>query len=183
LGKDDLVLGYIATFVQGKGHLQLIDAFRKIVADIPQARLLLLGSPAGMLDEVRSAAAEFPTGNVVLAGWRDDVPACLSAMDVFIQASLSEAFSRVIVEAMGTGVPVIATRVGGAEEVIEDGVNGILIPPDDSEAIYRETMSLYKDPELRDAIAKRGMISVRERFTADQMVDRFIGLYENWMNE
>ena len=77
----------------------------------------------------------------------------------------------------------IATRVGGAEEVIEDGVNGILIPPDDPEAIYRETLRLYRDPELRTAIAKQGMNSVRERFTAEQMVDRFIGLYENWVNE
>ena len=104
-GTDDLVLGYIATFVQGKGHLQLIDAFRKIAAEIPQARLLLLGFPAGMLDQIRSAAAGFPRESIVLEGFREDVPACLSAMDIFIQPSLSEAFSRVIVEAIGAGVP------------------------------------------------------------------------------
>ena len=182
-GADDIVLGYVATYVQGKGHLQLLDAFHKIAADIPNARILLVGSPAGMLGDIRSAASEFPPGSVVLEGWRDDVAACLSSMDIFIQPSLSEAFSRVIIEAMGAGLPVIATRVGGAEEVIEDGVNGILIPPDDPEAIYRAALRLWGDSELRDAIARRGMISVRERFTADQMVDRLIGLYKSWVNE
>jgi glycosyltransferase involved in cell wall biosynthesis len=102
-------------------------------------------------------------------------------MDIFVQPSLSEAFSRVIVEAMGVGLPVIATRVGGADEVIEDGENGILVHPDDVDALYSETVRLYRDPELRNAIAGRGMDSVRRRFTADKMVDDVIELYERWV--
>lgn len=176
---DDFVIGYVATLVPGKGHLQLIEAFRNIVAQIPNARLFFVGG--GTFVEVQRAAAEFPNGRIIFAGWRDDVTACLNAMDIFIQPSLSEAFSRVLVEAMGIRLPVIATRVGGAEEVIENGENGILIDPDDPDAIYRETLRLYRDRAVRDTIAEKGMISVRESFTAEKMVARLMELYQSWM--
>ncbi len=177
---DDLMIGYVGNFAPGKGHLQLIEAFAKIVAEIPNARLFFVGR--GMLPEVESAAAKL-AGKIVFAGWRTDVAACLNAMDLFIQPSLSEAFSQVLIEAMGVGLPVIATDVGGAKEVIEDGVNGILIAPGDTDQIYRETLKLYRDETLRHAIAAAGMSNVRERFTADKMVERHLELYTRWIEQ
>jgi len=76
---------------------------------------------------------------------------------------------------------VIATRVGGAAEVIEDGENGILVEPNDVEALRREAVKLCRDTELGRTIGKRGMLSVRERFTADHMVSRFMALYQTWL--
>jgi glycosyltransferase involved in cell wall biosynthesis len=181
LGFDegDFVIGYVSTLVPGKGHLQLIEAFRSIRSEIPSARLMLVGG--GEYDAAARAAAEFPAGSIIFTGFRDDIPACLNVMDLFVQPSLSEAFSRVIVEAMGVGLPVIATRVGGADEVIENGVNGVLVPSDDVDALHRETVRLYRDAEVRDAIASNGMDSVRERFTAARMVDGLVKLYKSWL--
>src|SRR5436190_11375545 len=102
-------------------------------------------------------------------------------MDLFVQPSLSEAFSQVLIEAMGVGLPVIATNVGGAQEVIENGNNGILIPPDDPEAIYRETVRLDNEPEFCSKLASAGMQSVRERFGVDQMIERQMSLYNSWV--
>jgi glycosyltransferase involved in cell wall biosynthesis len=177
--EDNFVIGYVANFISGKGHKQLIEAFSKIATDDPSARLFLVGR--GMLTEVQEAATKLPDGRIVFAGWRDDVSACLNAMDVFVQPSFSEAFSQVLIEAMAVGLPVIATRVGGAQEVITTGENGILVEPDDSDAIYREIVRLMNDPELRDAIAKKGMSSVRERFTIPVMTERLMSLYERWL--
>lgn len=179
--EEDFVIGYVGSFAPGKGQRQLIKAFAKIVAEIPGASLFLVGRSVS--PEIETSAANFPEGKIVFAGWRDDIPACLNAMDIFVQPSLSEAFSQVIIEAMGVGLPVIATNVGGAKEVIENGINGILIEPKDPEAIYLETVRLYHDRTFRKKIAAAGMQSVRERFRAEQMVERQIALYKSWMDE
>jgi glycosyltransferase involved in cell wall biosynthesis len=137
----------------------------------------------GSLAAVENAAAKFPTDKIIFAGWRSDIPACLNAMDMFVQPSLSEAFSQVLIEAMGTGLPVIATNVGGASEVIDAGINGILIEPNSPDAIYAEVCGLYRDAPYTVGIANAGMLSVRERFTVDQMIERQFGLYQSWMGQ
>lgn len=175
----DLVIGYVSTLIPAKGHLQLIEAFKGIIKEVPSAKLMFVGG--GEYESVNVAATELPPGSIVFTGFRDDIPACLNAMDIFVQPSLSEAFSRVIVEAMGTGLPVIATRVGGADEVINSGENGILVPADDIDPLIRETVRLYRDPELRNTVAENGLASVRERFTADRMVDKLMMLYSRWV--
>lgn len=178
---DDLVIGYVGNFAKGKGHIQLIEAFAKIVNDVSQAKLFFVGRE--MLNEVKDAASRFPDGKIVFAGWRDDVSACLNAMDIFVQPSLSEAFSQVLVEAMGIGLPVIATDVGGAAEVIEEGVNGLLVAPKDPSAIRDKVVELWRNVELRKRIGAVARKSVCERFAIEQLIDRHLELYERWMVE
>ncbi len=175
---DDFVIGYVANFARGKGHIQLIDAFEKMVRDIPNAKLFFAGR--GELSEVTAAAGKFPADKVVFAGWQSNISACLNAMDLFVQPSLSEAFSQVLIEAMGVGLPVVATDVGGASEVIENGVNGLLIEPDNIDAISDAVTGLYKNAGGRKSVAVAGMASVRTRFTSEQMVERQFDLYESW---
>ena len=179
---DDLVIGYVANFAAGKGHVQLISAFDLVKRQIPNAKLVLAGR--GKLKEVEDTVGRLGLGRrIVFAGWQNDVSVVYNAMDIFVQPSLSEAFSQVMIEAMGCGLPVIATKVGGAAEVIENEVNGILIEPDDTLAIAREVIRLAEDKKLRSAIAERGMNSVRERFSAETMVERHLELYERWIDE
>ena len=179
---DDLVIGYVANFASGKGHVQLINAFDEVKRQIPNAKLILAGR--GKLKEVEDTVGRLGLGRrITFAGWRDDAAAIYNATDIFVQPSLSEAFSQVLIEAMGCGLPVIATKVGGAAEVIENDVNGILIEPDDPQAIAREVIRLAEDKKLRSAIAERGMNSVRERFSAETMVERHLDLYERWIDE
>lgn len=179
---DDLVIGYVANFASGKGHVQLINAFDEVKRQIPNAKLILAGR--GKLKEVEDTVGRLGLGRrITFAGWRDDAAAIYNATDIFVQPSLSEAFSQVLIEAMGCGLPVIATKVGGAAEVIENDVNGILIEPDDPQAIAREVIRLAGDEKLQSGIADRGMTSVRERFSAETMVERHLELYKKWMDE
>lgn len=178
---DDFVIGYVANFAPGKGHIQLIEAFESIASEIPNARMLFAGR--GQIAEVNAAAAKFAADKIIFAGWQSNISGCLNAMDIFVQPSLSEAFSQVLIEAMGVGLAVIATDVGGANEVIEGGVNGILIEPNDIEAISGEVTRLYRDEELRLEIADAGRANVRANFTAEQMVERQFALYESWLGQ
>ncbi|HVF47853.1 MAG TPA: glycosyltransferase family 4 protein [Pyrinomonadaceae bacterium] len=180
-GADDFVIGYVGNFVPGKGHLQLVHAFEQVSKEISTARLFLVGG--GMLSDVHSAAEGLGPNRVIFAGWRDDVPACLNAMDLFIQPSLSEAFSQVLIEAMGTGLPVIATDVGGAPEVIDNGENGILIEAGRADTIAAQIRRVYYDMDLRTRLAAAGRRSVVERFTAERMVDRLFTLYSGWLTD
>lgn len=179
---DDMVIGYVANFAAGKGHVQLINAFDEVKRQIPNAKLILAGR--GKLKEVEDTVGRLGLGRrIVFAGWRDDVSAVYNAMDIFVQPSLSEAFSQVLVEAMGCGLPVIATDVGGASEVIEPGINGVLIDAYDTNAITREVIRLGGDEKHRRELAHRGMAGVRERFSAKTMVKRHLELYKKWLSE
>jgi glycosyltransferase involved in cell wall biosynthesis len=179
---NELVIGYIANFAPGKGHAQLVEAFSKILSESPSAKLFLVGR--GDDSEARAAVARYGVAErLTFAGWRTDVAACLNATDIFVQPSLSEAFSQVLIEAMGVGLPVIATNVGGAGEVVTEGQTGILIEPDRPEAISESILDLYNNPEKRRAIAEAGMSLVRQRFTAIHMVDRQYELYEKWLGK
>ncbi len=173
---DDVVIGYVANFAAGKGHAQLIKAFDEIKRQTPNAKLILAGK--GKLKEVEDTVGVLGLGRrIVFAGWQDDVSAVYNAMDIFVQPSLSEAFSQVLIEAMACGLPVIATKVGGASEVIENNVNGILIEPDDPDAITASVLELASSTDRRKAMGVAGMNSVRERFSAATMVQRHIDLY------
>ncbi|MEQ1606051.1 MAG: glycosyltransferase family 4 protein [Pyrinomonadaceae bacterium] len=177
---DDPVIGYVANFAHGKGHIQLIEAFEKISAEIPNARLIFAGR--GEIAEVIEAAARFPAGKIIFAGWQSDIASFLNALDIFVQPSLSEAFSQVIMEAMGVGLPVVATNVGGASEVIVSGENGVLIEPNDVAAISNEVIRLSRDPELRQRLGTAARKTVTENFTAAQMVERQFALYQEWLD-
>lgn len=178
---NEVVVGYVANFAPGKGHAELLEAFAQLRARHANVRLLLAGR--GRLDAVDELAAELPAGSVKFAGWRTDIPAVLNALDIFVQPSLSEAFSQVIMEALGVGLPVIATDVGGAGEVIDTGRNGILVPPGDPRAIAAAIDPLIADRAERQRLGAEGRASVVDRFSADKMAARHLELYERWLAE
>jgi len=180
--ENDFVIGYVANFAPGKGHLQLVDAFADISKEIPEARLLFVGS--GRLPQVDEAVEKHSLREkITFAGWREDVVACLNAMDLFVQPSLSEAFSQVLIEAMGVGLPAIATKVGGASEVVVHGESGILIEPGSTDSITREVLGLFDQADRRKQIAVAGQRSVRENFNTERMVTTQFNLYKNWLGQ
>jgi glycosyltransferase involved in cell wall biosynthesis len=176
LGLDGaFAIGCIARQVRLKGHEYLLLAFRMILRTIPNARLILVGG--GDWSAVQRQAEIFGVSHALtITGERRDVPDCIAALDVVVHPSLSEAFCLVIIESMGLGKPVIATTVGGAEEVITDGRNGLLVPPADPDAIAAAVLRLFRDPELRKRIGSEAM-RVRDVFTIDNMVKNHSELY------
>lgn len=172
------VLGTLARISPVKRHVDLLDAHRRVLAEIPGARCLIVGGGdalAWLKDEVRSRNLE---DSVVLAGWRQDVPELLSAMDVFVLPSDSEGLSMTLLEAMAQRLPVVATSVGGNPEVVLDGVTGHLVPRRDPERLAATLVSLLRDPGARERMGAAGRQRVEEHFSRTSMVAAYRQLYE-----
>lgn len=112
------------------------------------------------------------------AGFRGDVPEVLRAMDVLLVTSRSEGFSLATVQAMATGIPVVATRSGGPEEILRDGVEGLLRPVGDPRALADAVRALARHPEEARDMGRRGRLRAREEYSLDRMVAGYETLYE-----
>jgi glycosyltransferase involved in cell wall biosynthesis len=115
---------------------------------------------------------------VRITGWADDVVELLRTFDVFVSASSSESFGIAMVEAMASGVPVVATMTAGAQEIIDDGETGMLVPISDAEALAKAISELLDFPTTRERLAAKALRLVSERFSLDRMVARTEEVYQ-----
>jgi len=119
-----------------------------------------------------AAAAPDLGGAVTLLGPREDVPELLAAMDVVVQSSRREAMAQTTLEAMAVGRPVVSTTTVGADEAIEDGVSGLLVPVGDAAALADAVVALAGDPARRAALGSAARARIAEHFTSARMLDR-----------
>jgi glycosyltransferase involved in cell wall biosynthesis len=110
---------------------------------------------------------------------RDPVPPLLTALDVVVVPSLSEASGLTALEALALGVPVVASSVGGLPEIVVDEETGLLVAAGDAAGIARAVARLLADPVLARALAAAGARLAEERFTAERMVDCYLRLYRD----
>ena len=118
------------------------------------------------------------TDRVTFAGLRRDIPQLLSAATISVMPSLNEALSNVVLESMAAGAPVVATRVGGTPEAIDDGRNGVLVPPGDPREMARAIAALLSDPGRARRMGEAARQSINERFSMDRMVAATEQLYQ-----
>ena len=179
LGLARPVIGSVAMFRGSKGHDHLLEAFRLLRDEVPGARLLLVGD--GIRRQwVESLARDRGLGDaVIFAGFRDDVPALLAVMDCFALASTrTEGVPQSLLQAFAAGTPVVASRIGGIPEVVEDGHTGLLVPPEDRAALARALAAVLRDPAAARERAARARRLVEQRFSHRASVGRLLELYE-----
>jgi len=117
--------------------------------------------------------------HVTLTGFRSDVANLLSCSDVVVLSSETESAPLTLLEGMSSGLPVVATRVGGIPEIVEDGVNGLLVQSKNPEAIAEKILELNSDPEMRRRLGEAARETVLERYTAEKIVGRYLEIYES----
>jgi glycosyltransferase involved in cell wall biosynthesis len=127
-------------------------------------------------DEQRFRRAAAGLDNVAFAGFVDNVEDYLAAFDVFVYPSLFEGLGSSLLDAMAFGLPIAASNVGGIPEVVEDGVNGLLIPPDDPGALVTALKRLLADAGLRDAMARANRARAAE-FDTGRMTSAYESIY------
>jgi glycosyltransferase involved in cell wall biosynthesis len=177
LGPEDFVVIQVARLDPIKDHATALHAFRDLARRRPDARLVIVGE-GPQLGAIQARLRELEIGGGVrLLGLRSDVARLLSAADVSLLTSLSEGIPLTIIEAMAAGLPVVATRVGGVGEVVEDGVHGFLADPGDAAALAGHLLRLAADPALRAELGRRGRDRAFAIFAEDRMVDRYVDLY------
>lgn len=116
---------------------------------------------------------------VQFEGQISNVPAQLVTADIFVLPSRAEGMSNALLEAMAAGLPCIATRISGNTDLIEDGVNGLLVPPENPEALARAMVSLLESQPLREKLAHSARSVVRHRYAISSVAGRYVDLYEN----
>lgn len=186
LAPNDIVVGCVAVMRAQKGHKALIDAITPLIKERPNLHLVLVGGGSPIFEEIQAYVREQGLSRRVhLLGMRDDVPNLLEGFDVFALATRQEAAGAVFVEAGAMGVPVIGTRVDGVPEMMKDGVNGILVPLDDSAALTQAIRSLVEDPALRERMGRAGLDFCRHSgyFGLQAMVKRVETAYLRWLKE
>ena len=151
---EALVLGTVANFVPKKDHANLLVACSRLVHNFPDLRIVLVGT--GPLEgAIRERAKSLGLADrVVFAGSRDDVQELLPAFDVFVLPSRHEGLPIALLEAMGAGIPCVATDVGGVRQALHDGEEGFLVPPADSAALASAVEKLLRDGALRSRLGR-----------------------------
>ncbi len=176
--EDAQIVGVVARLEAEKGHRTLIDAWPDVLAAVPNAWLLIVGEGSER-DALEAEAATLGVSErVVFTGRREDMPAVTAALDVAVLPSYREAQGLSVLEAMALSRPVVASRVGGIPEMIEDGVSGLLVPPNDCTALAAAIIRLLKDHPYADMLARRGHDLVHDRFCIELMVDSIERLYD-----
>ncbi len=176
LAKSDRVVISVMRLTPQKAPLDLIDAVARLVRDVPDARVVIVGD-GPLRNAVETRRRELGLGKrLILTGIRRDVPELLSAADVLALSSLWEGLPRVIPQAMAAGLPVVATAIDGSAEAIVHGETGILVPPRDPAALGAALAALLRDPERARAMGEAGRARVVE-FDMYRMVDAIEALY------
>ncbi len=173
LAPDQLAVTTVGRLAWQKGITDLFAAVRLLRPRLPTARFFVVGGGRDAAQIAAAAAAPDLGGAVTLLGQRDDIPALLAATDVFVQSSRREAMAQSTLEAMAAGRAVVSTRTIGADEAIEDGVNGLLVPVEDPVALADGILDLAATPERRAALGEAARRRVEEHFTLGQMLERF----------
>jgi glycosyltransferase involved in cell wall biosynthesis len=179
LEPDALVLGTVARFDPVKGLDALLRAFAVAAADRPAARLLIVGDgPEG--PRLRALAATLGIeARVRLPGFLADASRFLPALDLYVSASRKEGLPLALLEAMACGLAVAATRVPGHVDVVEQGVTGLLVAPEDHGGLGRAMGDLVAEPARRLAMGQAGRRRVELRFSASRMAAETADLYRS----
>ena len=183
---DDAVFVCVARFAPQKAHDVLLRGFAAACTRTPGLRLLLVGDDPFGDGRARAEALARELaldGRVVFAGIRRDVPALMAMSDVFVMSSLWEGLGLVFLEAMATGIPVLATRVSAVPEVVVEGETGVLVPPSDERALAAAIEALAADPDRRARMGARGRARVRAVFGLERMVEETLAVYAEVLAE
>lgn len=180
--ENGIILGTVGRLAEVKDQASLLRALQLLVTENSQLRgrirLALIGD-GPLFEKLKRNAEEFGVADLVwMPGDREDVPELLRMMDIFVLPSLAEGISNTVLEAMASGLPVIATRTGGNPELVDDGDNGFLVPVGDSAALAKSIAKLIGDPAAIKAMGLRGGEKVRLKFNWARTVEDYLSVYD-----
>ncbi|HAJ57172.1 MAG TPA: hypothetical protein DCL35_05320 [Candidatus Omnitrophica bacterium] len=161
--------------VKGAGYF--IEAAGIALKECDDVKFLIVGDGSlrnELEDKVRRAGL---AEKIIFTGWREDIDAVMSGLDILVLPSLNEAVGRSALEAQAMGIPVVATKVGGVPEIVKDGVTGLLVGPGDAGALAEAILKLLKDDKKRSDMGQAARGWVDEKFSDRVMIKSFEEIY------
>ncbi len=178
----DIVIGMVGRLTPIKGHGLFLKAMARVVRVFPNIKIQIIGDApkAQYKEELMTLTRNLGLSHAVqFLGTRYDIPELLSKFTVLVAPSVGEeAFGRVVIEAGACGVPVVATRMGGLVDIIEDGKNGFLVPTDDPRILAEAVQRLLKEPELAKTMAAALREKVEKEYNLPLMFEKTLKVYE-----
>jgi L-malate glycosyltransferase len=179
VAQEGYLIGCVGHFTPEKGHETLLRGFVKVASGFPQVQLILVGE--GELKDhcVKCAQETGLIGRVVFPGFVPDIENIWPALDLFVFPSLEEGLGSTLLMAMGSIVPVCASRTGGIPEIVTHGETGYLFPPGDVDALSEALRLIIQNPERAQAWAMAAAPGIRRKFSAGRMVQETQQIYTN----
>ena len=181
-------IGIVGRIVREKGHREFLAMARAIASQYPETVFVVVG------DSLESDRDQFgPKFRAMVAacglenrflftGMTSCVQMYLQALDVFVLPSYREGFPRSILEAMATGLPVVTTNIRGCREAVVEGLNGLIVPPRDADALTVAVRQLLDDPQRASAMGEASLMRVRAHFTEEVVAGKIVGICNEVMN-
>jgi len=178
-------VGIIGRLTPIKGHLFFIKAMSRVARQVPRLRIWIVGdappSKDAYKEQVQVLVRRLGLWHFTeFLGTQRDIPAVMAQLDLLVLATTThEAFGRVIVEAQAAGVPVVATKVGGVVDIIDDGKTGLLVAPAEEEGMAEAILKIYNDPKLAASLAEAAYRKVKEKYNVELMVKNTLTVYQD----
>ena len=177
LDADAVVAGMVAIMREKKGHEDLIAAVRPMLAERPNLHVVMAGDGV-WFEKIKAIVDGLGLAHRIhLLGFRTDITNVLRGCDLFVLPTHQEALGQSFIEAMAVGLPVIGTRVDGVPELIDDGVNGLLVPAHDVDSLRSALARLIDDAPLRARLGLAARLKTDNRFTVDAMANETVDCY------
>lgn len=188
IGPKTKMVVVIAAIHPLKGYHVFFDAMKTVTQKIPDIKFVCVGKPQDSklltIDQLKQYVEDLGIAErVIFTGRREDVPSILMACDVLVHPSFTEAFGRVLIEAMCMGKAVVATHCGGPSEIVEDGVTGLLVEKENAEQLAEATIKILSNDERRVKMGQAGENRVKKMFSPEETVVQFNDLFADLLDE
>jgi len=167
------VVGTVGRLSPEKGHIHLLNVFEAIQSEFPDVSFLIVGDGPSR-EELQK---KFDNPSVIFTGLRSDLPELYKCMDIFALPSLTEGLPMVLLEAMASALPVIATSVGSVPDVMIGGETGLLLSPGEEGVLRKHLVYLLRNPEERRRMGQKGHARVKEEYSAAKMANDYKSIY------
>jgi glycosyltransferase involved in cell wall biosynthesis len=181
LNAEHILIGALGNMRPAKGYEYLLQAARLVHDAHPRCRFLIAGQGTGFLyEKLLELQKDMKLEDLFFfIGYRSDTAILLNNLDMFVLPSVSEGFSISTLEAMACGVPVVATRSGGPEEILQDGVNGLMVQPANAQALAAALSRLVGSDALCRVLKDNALSVVKEKFSKEAMLKKYSRLYHH----
>lgn len=176
-------IGVVAQLIPRKGHRFMLQAMVRLVELHPELHLLLFGKGPLEAELGRLIESLGLAQRVTLAGFRDDLAKLFPCLELLVHPALIEGLGVALLQAASAGVPIVASHTGGIPEAVRDGVNGLLVPPGQPEALVDALDRLLQDRALARRLGDAGRELMQREFSVAGMVEGNLALYQTLLNK